>query len=434
MDMRNKSIDVVCCYAREDRHFLHALRSHLSPLQREESVTLWADIDINAGEDWDREIRRRLDTAHIILLLISPDFINSEYCYGVEMRRALERHERREARVVPIIVRPVSWPNAPFSKLQALPKDATPITRWANTDDAFHNIVEGIRKVINSYEAERANKKNETGQVHLAEEERLGANQEHLSPMVSRTLLATASPQTIMSSSPSELPQPTIPVAQFGPIKNSVRGIRLLVFWIVLVLYWLIIGYTTPLIFPDEILRISGSTYLTMLLQGNSHKTQILKILVVLFSLTVDWFVIGIILSLIPHPSLFTLQDASVYGPILVGICAFLLTGYVILYFLIKWPYTNVINLRKIIEITAVTALMVFVSKAFNASFLYFPIVACAVSLCLFTYGIVSLGGTPYNAGLQGSNETLERRRNRQKERDDQSKAYFDNRKSRNII
>lgn len=234
-------------------------------------------------------------------------------------------------------------------------------------------------------------------------------------------------------SSPDELQQLTVSTAQFSPIKSITRGVRLMVCGVIFIFYWLAIGYTTPAIFPDRILKISGSTYLTILLQGNSHKTQVLKILVVLFSLTADWFLVGILLSHVPHPGLFTLQDASVYGPILVAICAFLLTGYIILYFFIKWPYTNVINLRKIIEIVSVTALLVFLSKAFNADFLYFPVIASAISLCLFIFGIVSLGGTPYGDGLQGFNKILETRRSSQEAKDRESKAYFDN-KNRNIL
>jgi len=80
-------IEVFCCYAREDQPLLLDLKTHLMPLQREGLITLWADIDINAGEEWEKEIHRHLNTAQIILLLISSDFLASEYCYSIEMQR-----------------------------------------------------------------------------------------------------------------------------------------------------------------------------------------------------------------------------------------------------------------------------------------------------------------------------------------------------------
>jgi tetratricopeptide (TPR) repeat protein len=94
------------------------------------------------------EINQHLNSAQIILLLVSPDSMDSDYCYGIEIKRAVERHERGEARVIPIILRAVYWREAPFGKLQALPKDAKPITSWPDRDEAFFNVVEGIRKAV----------------------------------------------------------------------------------------------------------------------------------------------------------------------------------------------------------------------------------------------------------------------------------------------
>ena len=90
-----------------------------------------------------------MNTAQIILLLVSPDFMASDYCYGIEMQRALERHDRGEARVIPIILRPVYWQGL-LGKLQALPTDAKPVmsSSWQFQDEAFFNVTEGIRKVV----------------------------------------------------------------------------------------------------------------------------------------------------------------------------------------------------------------------------------------------------------------------------------------------
>ena len=170
-----KGIEVFCCYARKDQPLLLNLKVHLTPLVREGLITLWADVNIDAGIEWEKEIHHHLNTARIILLLISPDFIASEYCYSVEMRRAMERHERTEARVIPIILRPVSWQRTPFGKLQALPTDAIPITsgKWHHQDEAFYQVAEGIREAVEARlaEEERVRRDEEVKQAHLTEEE-----------------------------------------------------------------------------------------------------------------------------------------------------------------------------------------------------------------------------------------------------------------------
>lgn len=118
------------------------------PLQREGLITLWADTDINAGADWKKEIDLHLNTSHIILLLVSSDFMASEYCYSIEMQQAMQRHERGEAQVVPIILRSCSWKQTPLGKLQALPPNAKPITKWPNRDAAFYETAEKLRDTI----------------------------------------------------------------------------------------------------------------------------------------------------------------------------------------------------------------------------------------------------------------------------------------------
>jgi tetratricopeptide (TPR) repeat protein len=144
-------VEIFCCYAHKDQTLLNELKAHLMPLQRQGLIKIWADNDIGAGIEWEKEIEKHLDTAHIILLLVSPDFMDSDYCYGIEMQRALERHDRGEAQVIPIILRPVYFEGTPFSKLQALPTDAKPVTNWHGRngrDRAFLDIAIGIRKKI----------------------------------------------------------------------------------------------------------------------------------------------------------------------------------------------------------------------------------------------------------------------------------------------
>lgn len=151
------SVSIFFCYAHEDEALLNILKRHLTPLRRQRLIEVWHDRDISAGAEWEQEINQHLNSAQIILLLVSPDFMYSDYCYGIEMKRAIERHERKEAEVIPIILRPVYWQGVP-GKLQALPKDGLPITDpdWNNLDRAFYNVTEGIRIVVEQISARLA--------------------------------------------------------------------------------------------------------------------------------------------------------------------------------------------------------------------------------------------------------------------------------------
>lgn len=132
-------------YAREDEVFRQALDKHLSALKRTGVIAPWHDRRIVPGVDWAREIDKHLEDAHLILLLVSADFLHSDYCWGVEMKRALDMHKAGSARVVPVMVRPVDIEGVPFANLQALPKEAKPITEWRNLDTAWADVARGIR-------------------------------------------------------------------------------------------------------------------------------------------------------------------------------------------------------------------------------------------------------------------------------------------------
>jgi hypothetical protein len=146
-----KTIKIFYGYARNDQELRNALENHMSNLKHLYHLETWFDREILPGENWKEAIDEHLNTADLILLLISPDFMASHYCYHKEMHHALERHIKNEARVIPIILRPVHWANAPFSNLQILPKDSIPVITWKNIDDAFLNIVMGIEKVLQDF-------------------------------------------------------------------------------------------------------------------------------------------------------------------------------------------------------------------------------------------------------------------------------------------
>ncbi|MDQ3744739.1 MAG: tetratricopeptide repeat protein [Acidobacteriota bacterium] len=146
--MPPQPVEVVYSYAREDEALRDELVKHLANLRRRGLIANWYDRDISAGKEWEVEIKEHLDKAGIILLLISPDFMDSDYCNDVEVTRAMERHEAGDARVIPVLLRPVDWEGAPFSHLNALPSNGQPVTSWPDRDEAFLDITKGIKKAL----------------------------------------------------------------------------------------------------------------------------------------------------------------------------------------------------------------------------------------------------------------------------------------------
>jgi TIR domain len=142
------SIKLFISYAHPDEDLRLELDDHLSNLQRQRIITGWHDRRIEPGQEWADQIDNALNEAQIILLLISARFMASDYCYAKEMARAIERHEAGEAVVIPVILGACDWQDAPFSKLQALPKDAKPIKNWNDRDEAWLDVVRGLRRVI----------------------------------------------------------------------------------------------------------------------------------------------------------------------------------------------------------------------------------------------------------------------------------------------
>jgi hypothetical protein len=140
-------------YSHKDEDLRKELEDHLSLLRRQGVISGWHDRMIGAGEEWRGELDKNMDEAQIILLLISPSFLASDYCYDIETKRALERHDKGEATVIPVLLRPVDWEGAPFARLQGLPIDLRPVTTWTNKDEAFMNIAKGIRRAVEAMTA-----------------------------------------------------------------------------------------------------------------------------------------------------------------------------------------------------------------------------------------------------------------------------------------
>lgn len=141
-------ISAFLSYSHKDEVLRHELVTALSTLQRTGAIACWHDRRIIPGQEWEPQISEQLLSAELILLLISSDFIASDFCYRIELEQAMERHSRDEARVIPILLRPVDWKGTPFARLQILPSDAVPVTNWASRDAAYLDIAQGIRRAI----------------------------------------------------------------------------------------------------------------------------------------------------------------------------------------------------------------------------------------------------------------------------------------------
>lgn len=142
------AVKLFFAYSHVDEGLRDQLEVHLASLKRLGQIDMWHDRRIDAGDVFDSTISAELEDAKIILLLISPDFIASRYCYDIETTRALERHEEKTARVIPVILRPCDWQDLPFGKLLALPTDGKAITVWADIDEAFLSVVKGIKRAL----------------------------------------------------------------------------------------------------------------------------------------------------------------------------------------------------------------------------------------------------------------------------------------------
>ena len=149
-----QKLNIFLSYAHEDEAMKTQLDKNLIMLKKSDKVNIWQDRQIIAGTEWDEAIAKELAAADIILLLISVDFNNSQYIWDKELKVALERHEKKEARVIPVILRTCEWSEMPYARLQALPTGARPITSFADADVAYTDVAKGIRMVVDYMNAQ----------------------------------------------------------------------------------------------------------------------------------------------------------------------------------------------------------------------------------------------------------------------------------------
>lgn len=152
---KQQSIEIFFSYSHEDKKKLKNLNKFLRSLKEQAPLITWHDGEIIPGQKWLEEINKHLNSADIILLLVSQSFIDSDFCRDVEMTKALERHEAGKAHVIPIILSPSTWQTTRLKDLQALPTDGKPIDLWGNKELAYLNVFKGIQKIVDSLKSNK---------------------------------------------------------------------------------------------------------------------------------------------------------------------------------------------------------------------------------------------------------------------------------------
>jgi hypothetical protein len=153
--MTTKPVSLFYSYAHADESFRKAIGKHLAPAERAGLIASWHDRMILPGQEWAGVIDEEIKKAELILLLVSSDFLASDYCWNVEMAYALDAHNRGVAVVVPIFIRPTDFSLAPFAKLQGLPRDAHPVASWSTIDEPLASIAIELRNLANEISSRR---------------------------------------------------------------------------------------------------------------------------------------------------------------------------------------------------------------------------------------------------------------------------------------
>ncbi len=153
----NDQVKVFLSYSHKDKDLKEAFVTHLYSLIRTENINFWTDDQIEGGQEWNAEIENKLQTSDLILLLISPSFIQSEYCYNKELKQAIELHEQHKAVVFPVGLVTTDITGMPFEKLQITPPPPKFIDTWPNANEAFTTVIQEIRKTLTSLVVEMKN-------------------------------------------------------------------------------------------------------------------------------------------------------------------------------------------------------------------------------------------------------------------------------------
>ena len=149
-------------YSHKDENYLDLLHRHLAQLKRENLVEAWTDQNILAGDNLNNKILSTLENAQMFIALLSPDYINSSYCYENEFKTAQTMQGDSRLIIVPVVLEPCDWKNTPFAQYKALPKDAKPVSEWSNENNAMLDVIQNIRKLVSEYSKESASSTNKS--------------------------------------------------------------------------------------------------------------------------------------------------------------------------------------------------------------------------------------------------------------------------------
>lgn len=159
-------VKVFISYSHKDKEYKDELESHLSMMIRNGEIDQWNDKMIEPGEKWDESINESLDKAELLIFLVSSDFLNSEYCYGIETARSIAKHHENKATIIPVIIRHCDWQSSKLAQFQVLPLGGKPVREFEDRDKAFLQVVDGIKVAIRAINNE---KKRKAGPVSPAE-------------------------------------------------------------------------------------------------------------------------------------------------------------------------------------------------------------------------------------------------------------------------
>jgi hypothetical protein len=148
-------VRIFVSYSHKDAAAQEKLQTHLAPWKRD-GVTVWYDKNIEPGAQLDPDIARELRQADIFVALFSPSYLDSNYCWNIEYKRAMDRRARKLLRVIGVVVKPCGWKQTRAAGFKLLPKDGREPERWSSSDAAYVNIAEGIGEVIKTVRRELA--------------------------------------------------------------------------------------------------------------------------------------------------------------------------------------------------------------------------------------------------------------------------------------
>ena len=148
-------VQVLLLYTHKDARFRDDLMASLIPLERQGLIMFYEERIITPGTEWAAEMNKRLASTQLILLLISPDFLASDYVWSNELKHILRRAKAGEILVIPIIVRAADWHNSPYGMFRPLPSNEVPVHAWTSRDEAYVDIAQGIQTAVEAFNLRR---------------------------------------------------------------------------------------------------------------------------------------------------------------------------------------------------------------------------------------------------------------------------------------